>query len=497
MTELARPEANERADTLRYTHVLTDRSTGLVRRHPVFCVVLGVAALLRLLAFVAYLPALEFTGDSYSYLTEARTGVPNPFRPYGYSLFLKLLGATGALWVVPAVQHLMGLGLGIALYAFLLRRGLPRGLAVVGAAPVLLDAYQVDVEQFVLSETLVAVLLLGGLLTLLWRPVPAVAGCGLAGLLLAAATLTRTVALGVGALALGYLVVRRLGVRRVAAFTLAFGLPLLAYAGWFRAERGPFSLQAGSGLFLYGRVAPFAECSKVSGLSPRQYVLCSPHPPSERPGSNWYVWDRASPRYRLGPLPEANRILADFAEKVVVAQPGDYATMIAGDLAHYVAPGRWVGRRDFYLGSWRFPNGSEQARWNVGQSLVGFDGQRLERRYSRPLAVVLRGYQRQGFTPGPLLALMAAVGVAAAVAWPRRGGWRARQDCLLLVASGAALLAMPAATAVFDYRYLLPTLLVLPPAAALGAHRLRLAWGQDRDRDRGGAPRAAAAAAGS
>jgi hypothetical protein len=38
---------------------------------------------------------------------------------------------------------------------------------------------------------------------------------------------------------------------------------------------------------------------------------------------------------------------------------------------------------------------------------------------------------------------------------------------------GATLLVAPAMTASFDYRYMLPTLAVLPPAAALGLRGLR------------------------
>jgi hypothetical protein len=49
----------------------------------------------------------------------------------------------------------------------------------------------------------------------------------------------------------------------------------------------------------------------------------------------------------------------------------------------------------------------------------------------------------------------------------RRRGWRDRLDPALLALIGLTLMVGPAATASFDFRYVLPTLAVLPPAAAL------------------------------
>ncbi|MDQ6748326.1 MAG: hypothetical protein M3010_09520, partial [Candidatus Dormibacteraeota bacterium] len=51
---------------------------------------------------------------------------------------------------------------------------------------------------------------------------------------------------------------------------------------------------------------------------------------------------------------------------------------------------------------------------------------------------------------------------------------------LLLAAGGFLVLLAPAMTAVFDYRYLLPTLLLLPPAGALGISLLERRLGGRR-----------------
>ena len=53
------------------------------------------------------------------------------------------------------------------------RRG--PGWAVAGAAPVLLDAYQLNVEQYLLGEALFEFLILGAFVAMLWWKRPSVA----------------------------------------------------------------------------------------------------------------------------------------------------------------------------------------------------------------------------------------------------------------------------------------------------------------------------------
>ncbi len=130
---------------------------------------------------IAYRPALEFSGDSMAYLRLARPLVPDPVRPAGYPLLLRALSVTHQLWVVPAVQHLTGVLLGILLYALLVHRGLTPRASALAATPVLLDAYQVNIEHFVMAETLFEALLVVAVAALLWAPKPSVAACGLAG----------------------------------------------------------------------------------------------------------------------------------------------------------------------------------------------------------------------------------------------------------------------------------------------------------------------------
>jgi hypothetical protein len=68
---------------------------------------------------------------------------------------------------VAAVQHVFGLAMAVALYALLLRRGAPRWAATLAAAPVLLDAYQLQLEQTIMPDVLFETMIAAGLVVLL------------------------------------------------------------------------------------------------------------------------------------------------------------------------------------------------------------------------------------------------------------------------------------------------------------------------------------------
>ena len=511
------------------------------RRHWLFGVLLAAGAALRVLAMYAYRPAFEFSGDSYAYLTLSHLSRPDPMRPAGYPLLLRLLGGTHWLAVVPAVQHAAGLGTAVALYALLVRRRLHPVVAALATAPVLLDAYQVDIEHFVMAETLFGALLVGALVALLWSARPSSAACALAGGLLAAAAMVRTLGAVLGVLALVYLLAHQRSWPCLGAFTVLLAAPLAAYATWFHGSYGSYALTGGDGAWLYGRVAPIAECSRLH-LTTEQRRLCSPHAPADRPGPNYYVWADTSPRFQLtGGDRHKNAVMAGFAHEVILRQPLDYARMVAADVGHYFLPGRNTGYRDWPVGSWQFPTSDPPYYWHTSVPLLDFDGGHPARVAREPQAGWLRAYQRYCYTPGPLLAVLVVLAlVAAGLGLPRvrlpdlglrdgrlrrpkalepprtpkpdnadlatamtarpagrppsaraerraeRETRRAHQDpvvaerrrlgadCALLVAMAAAVLVVPSAAVCFDYRYLLPVLVLLPPAVALAFRQYAL-----------------------
>src|SRR5437764_25795 len=113
----------------------------------------------------AYHPALIYV-DTLKYLYGASPGS----EPFGYTVALKIVLAVGDLGTVAAIQHLLGLAMAVTLYVVLLRRGIPRWLAALTTVPVLLDAYQLQMEQTIMPDVLFEALVLAGLAVLLWRP---------------------------------------------------------------------------------------------------------------------------------------------------------------------------------------------------------------------------------------------------------------------------------------------------------------------------------------
>ncbi|MDP8937584.1 MAG: hypothetical protein M3O23_07645 [Actinomycetota bacterium] len=146
----------------------------LLREHAVLGVLFAVGAALRITTSLSYRPAMQLVQDSFSYLADADDPVPNVIRPNGYSFFLRLLQQTGRLAVVPAAQHAMGLSIALLVYVLLRRLGARPWLAALGAAPILLDATQIYLEQFIMSETFFETLLAGsvGLSSGRGAPVP-------------------------------------------------------------------------------------------------------------------------------------------------------------------------------------------------------------------------------------------------------------------------------------------------------------------------------------
>jgi hypothetical protein len=96
-----------------------------------------------------------------------------------------------------------------------------------------------------------------------------------------------------------------------------------------------------------------------------------------------------------------------------------------------------------------------------------------------PYAVIIRDYQKYVWLPGTIYGLILLTGLGGIVlAWRRLGG-----EALLPWAMSLALIAAPAATAEFDYRYVLPAVpfaclaavIAFSPRTAGGAWARRLA----------------------
>lgn len=448
----------------------------MVRNNKAIVVLALLGVVLRVGVALAYRPALALYGDSFAYLGNARHLVPGPIHPLGYAVVLRVLDVTGSFATVTVLQHALVMALGIGTYVVLKRLGVRSWLAASAAAPALLDAYQANVEQFLLAEVTFEVFLLTGLAALVVAGQRAsVAAAG--GLLLALATVNRVVGLFVIVVAGLWLIVRRVGWRPILAFAAAAAIPLLGYAAWFDSANGQFALGGNSARFLWAKVAPIADCPG-DGMPAKLSWLCLPQPVGQRPNTEFLDWNAQSPYFtHHADVATKDAQAHEFTTRVIAHQPARYARLVARDVAHYFRWTRTTDYIDWHVQTWWYLDTLDPARWHAG--IVTDPPARA--RYRKPLpdhqsahwpSSWLRAYQRVGFVPGPLLALFGLLGVAGAI-WGRarvdRSVW---SGGLLLGVVGFTLLVQPAATVPLDYRYLLPAMLVFAPAGALGLEAL-------------------------
>ncbi|GII82902.1 hypothetical protein Ssi03_08920 [Sphaerisporangium siamense] len=452
-----------------------------MRGHLLFGGALLAAALLRLVAMLGYRPAIWFDGDSYSYVAGALQLWPSRSRSSGYSLFLWLLEPFHSTALVVAAQHLLGLLSAVLVYAVLRRHGLPGWGATLLAAPVLFDAYQIQLEHMVMADTLFTALLVAAAAILLWRPALTVPWGLAAGLLLGCAAVLRTVGVPLLVVAVACLLLRRVGWRGVAAASAAMALPLGAYATWYRAEQGSFALSSADGTFLWARTMSFADCATIEP-PPSEAWLCPTEPVDRRVAASRYIWSPGSPvRDRPMFTDQANELTRAFALRAIAAQPFDYLATVLGDTVKAFAWTRLPHPSAAHLRAYEFaatrttpPTYRVKGDLRADAIARDYEEGRPGTEVVRPYAGAMVVYQRWARMPGPLLAVLLGAGLAGVVL---RRGWRL--GVLTAWAMGAGLLLAPAMTADFDHRYVLAAV----PFAALAAG-LTLA--------RGGAPGRAA-----
>lgn len=452
---------------------LSDGAAPLLRRHRVFVALFAVGLLLRVLVTLAYTDVIMFYGDSWKYVEAAQRGIPSFNWPFGYSLLLRALSWTTSLRSVAIAQHVGGLCLALLIYRFLLARGVRTWVAAIATAPVLLDGYQIALEQYVMSETLFELLLVGGLVLALRRTATWVSVLGASGLF-AAAMLTRAVALPVAIVCLVYFGVRRIGWQRVVAGTAVVVLAYAGYGAWFRHYHREFGITESNSHFLYGRVAPFADCRGLS-LSEQERVLCKKLK-SNTPTA--YTWSGRSPFFTLAHrygARHADAVASSFDRKVILHQPFTYLRVVTLDTLHFFSPVRTTSGGDFPVAAWRLPTRVVKRSGELGVSAMNFEGDWARPHVDTSLARAMLDYQRVAYTYGPLLA--AGLLLAALAAVRRRGDpdepvVAERIELALLVVVSGVLLVLPNATVLFDWRYLLPAIPVIPTATALAAGRL-------------------------
>jgi hypothetical protein len=463
----------------------------VVADNKLFVAVLVPAFLLRVDAELGYRWWVYFN-DSFNYVSTAATGVMDPARVSGYSVFLRALMPLHSFGLVVAVQHVMGLLVGVMIYALAKKRfGAPAWLAAGMAVPTLYDGFEIQLEHQILSDMLFLFVAMLAVAVLLWSPRISWWKCALAGLLIGVSAIVRSTGLPLIPVFAVYLLIAAVPAGRgrwrdwrewrplvagLAAFAVATAVPVLAYEALYDHQHGQFNMNTSTGVFLYSRVMTFADCSKMTLSSdPELLALCTTVPPAQRPIAQAYIWTPASPLDRFPPdkfsaLP--NSLAQKFAIKAIEAQPLDYAKAVFADT--------W---RTFYWPRSAFPNAATYDEYLFGyrsldippspisgypSTAAYYEHGTAETRVVNPYAGLMRVYQRYFWLPGTVYGLILLVGLVALIWRWRRGP--VGPGAFLAWASSAVLIVIPAATAEFDYRY-------VTTASPFGCLALALAFG--------------------
>jgi hypothetical protein len=267
------------------------------------------------------------------------------------------------------------------------------------------------------------------------------------------------------------MIIRRFSWRKVAAAVVVCLIPVVGYAGVFYLEHGQFATSDATGVFLYSRVMGFAECSKMH-VPADELALCTAVPPDQRPSlTQSYIWDADTPLDRFPPSkfsPVPNQLAKDFAIRAIEAQPLSYARVVFDDTWRVFAWKRIVFPNAQTYDEYKFDYHSQPVpAWNDAK-LGSYSSYAAAYVHGNPLtqvvgpfANIIRGYQRYIWLPGTVYGLILLAGLGGLVlAWRRLGG-----EALLPWTISFALIVIPAATAEFDYRYVLPAV----PFACLAA----------------------------
>ena len=447
----------------------------LLRRHWLAAALLGAGLVFRVLAQVAYRPALFYI-DTARYISNNPPGMD----PLGYGGVLRAISPAGGLATVAAVQHLLGLAMAAVIYVLLLRRGVARWLAALAIAPVLLDAYQLQIEQTIMPDTVFEAMIVAGLAILLWRPALSWRRAAAAGLVLGASATVAQVGEALLVPAVIFVLAAgggwRPAIGRAAALCAAFVVPILAYSVGSGLITGSFFLSHTGVTSFYGRAAAAADCATIR-LPAAERGMC-PTKAQQARGPDWLEYGPTSPirPYYTNPdRAQTDSEISDFNHAVLAQQPGRLLAAYGGDVTKLFALTRTGSPGDTPISRWQFqrtfpyyPHSSRR----VVMAEISRLGGGGEPAVWRPAAAFLRAYQLdRGYTPGPLLALTALAGLAgSALAARRTADRRTRQAALggvLFFASGVFVLGISDLFE-FSWRYQLPALVTLVPAGALG-----------------------------
>ncbi len=452
------------------------------RNHRLMTILVGLSILPRVLAALAFRPALLIP-DSFGYLHEGLRLTISAWHPAGYPLLLLVLRPFHSLLLVITLQHLTGIGAGIIGYGLLRYWGLPAWGAALAAVPTLFDSRQITLESYILPDAVFGFVVLVAVAVLLSKRRPVPWQCATAGLLLAWAAILRGNGAPIMVAAAAFMLVRRVGWRALAAGLAAFAIPLAGYAAVFDAAYGQFNITDSTGMFLWSRTTSFADCA-VTKPPPVLRPLCPGaqpgHPATAAPAwsvpallaersPGQYLWaGGAWWRHDAHPGLNAynNQLAMRFAIDAIKAQPLGYLRVTAqGVLLTFLA----TDRSESYF-SLHFTPGPDVRVLSRSdrRNLSRYGHTTANTHAAEPYAYFMYLYQLPVFFPGVVFFLVVAAGLAGLVRqWRRWGG-----PAALPWAVAAIAIVAPVALHEYLYRYVIVAIPVACVAAGLAFTRL-------------------------
>jgi hypothetical protein len=461
---------------------------------------LGVGLALRVWFMLAWSPAITGYSDSGIYFQDSVESIwSDPIRTQGYTMFLRVLHAISPhLILVTIVQHGLGLLAAVLIFLAVRRCGGPRWLGLIPAAAIALAGDELFIEHAALSDALLIVLLIAmlycGIRTLDggWRWAAAT------GLLIGLGVWERGASLALaGVVPLWLLFSAGRPTRRtlgIAAVALAVSVGTVGvYVGWRKADSGlPGLLATNNAWNLYGRVGPWADCTKFTPPAGTR-LLCESTPPSQRGyrnGGEDYIYNTESPAQRLfghpyevSAYPHAMQLLQEWSEAAILGQPLDYLHAVWLDTIRLFDPNAQ---------SYSDMSADEMMRWFIygptqHSGPGGFKNQFVE--YWQGLLYpgdppphrgdisALTSWEEFTRLDGAWMGVLLALCLAGPWLLGRRArelAPRARPGMILFGLTALTLLFFPIFVKGYDYRFVIPAYAPLVAAGTLSAWGLAL-----------------------
>jgi hypothetical protein len=448
----------------------------LWRDHRLLVILVALSVIPRVLATLAFRPAL-LTSDSFLYMNEAAKGKLGVIRPSGYSLLLDVLQPLPhTLLAITTVQHIMGIGIAVIVYAVLRYWGLPAWGACLAALPILFDPREIALESYILPDTLYNLMLVAAAALLLTRRTPRLWQCAVAGFLVAYVSVLRGNGVPLAVIFAVFILIRRVGWQAVTAAAVAFVVPFLTYVFAFNLQTGHFNITESEGLFLWSRTTSFANCAIIkppkdlAPLCPNREKSVAPVGPTpawsvnallNAPTPADYLW-APDAWWRHDKYPGVNnynnKLATHFAIDAIEAQPLDYARVVARDVALvFVQNDRPLTKSTMsftvtpHLATLPSYYAADEHR---------YAGTRSNTYLVQPFAYFLLLYQEPVYFTGPMFLAVMVTGLVGVIRMWRTPG-RVGRIAALPWALAAASIVLPAMLTQSLYRY---TIVAIPLA---------------------------------